>query len=154
MTARRGQEHRTIDDSDHIPIDGLASGSANLCIGADIVEANRDPELATAWTKLRAIQNNDNIHGKTFDADSYHDTPIEIIAAASLGIDGCSLQGFGLTSDVSPASSGAVPPGTTDTAPAVFATPVSRQSAWDSELKLLDLEPMDDASDWEVISSR
>ena len=109
-------------------VDGLASGSDSVCVGADIVEASRDPELATAWTKLKAIQNYENFHNKTFDIDSYHDIPIEIIAATSLGIDGWLLQGLGLTNDVSPASSGAVPPGEADIASAVFVPPDSRQS--------------------------
>ena len=111
MMARRGQGASTMMTPDPTPIDGLGRGSDMVCVDADIAEANRDPELATAWTKLKAIQNYENFHNKTFDIDSYHNTPIEIIAATSLGIDGWSLQGLGLTNDVSPASSGAVPLG-------------------------------------------
>ena len=55
---------------DPTPIDGLARGSDMVRVDADITEANRDPELATAWTKLKAIQNYENFHNKTFDTDS------------------------------------------------------------------------------------
>ena len=118
-----------------------------VCVDADIAEANLDPELATAWTKLKAIQKYENFHNKTVDTDSYHDTPIEIIAATSLGIDGWALQGLGLTNDVHPASSGAASPGKADTVTAVFAPPDSRQSELDSEAELSYLEPMEGASD-------
>ena len=54
---------------DPTPIGGLARGSDHVCVGADIVAANRDPDLATAWTKLMAIQNYENFHNKTFDTN-------------------------------------------------------------------------------------
>ena len=51
---------------------------------------------------------------------------------------------------MSPASSGAAPPDTADTASAVFVPPDSRPSEWDSELEISDLEPMEGASGLEA----
>ena len=73
-----------------------------------------------------------------------------MIAKTSLGIDGWALHEFGLTGDVSPVSSGAVPSGTADSVADVFGPPDSRQSEWDSEFELSDLERMEGASEWEA----
>ena len=103
-----------------------------------------------AWTKLKAVENHENFHNKTFDTDSHHDTPIEVTAKTGLGINGWALHEFGLTGDVSPAGSGAVPPSEVDTAFAVVVLPDARQSKWDSEAELSDLELMEGASNWEA----
>ena len=61
-----------------------------------------------------------------------HDTPIEIVAKTSLGIDGCALHEFGLID-------------TSNALPGKLVGP-----EWDSEEELSDLEPMEGAIEWEA----
>ena len=56
-----------------------------MCRDVDIFDANRDPELATAWTKRKAIANYEKFRDQTFDTDLYHDTLIEIVAKPASG---------------------------------------------------------------------
>lgn len=61
---------------------------------------NRDPNMATAWTKHRAIVNYENFHNINVDLKSDHIiTPIETIANSSLGISGWALRDVGLLED-------------------------------------------------------
>lgn len=53
--------------------------------------ANRNPELATYWTKHKAITNYETYHMIGVDMGRDYVTPIEIVANSSLGIDGWAL---------------------------------------------------------------
>ena len=54
-----------------------------------------DPEMATAWTKRRAIRNYEKWHNDTHGTHLDYDTPIEVVARTSLGINGWALHEFG-----------------------------------------------------------
>ena len=58
---------------------------------------NRNPDMATAWTKHRAIVNYENFHSIDVDLKSDHIiTLIETISNSALGIDGWALHDVGL----------------------------------------------------------
>ena len=57
---------------------------------------NRDPELATAWTKHKAITNYENFHNINVDMNWGHSTPIDLIANSALGIESWALHDVGL----------------------------------------------------------
>ena len=70
---------------------------------------NRNPEVATAWTKHKVIVNYDNFHNFNVELKSDHIiTPIETIANSALGIDGWALHDVGLMED--PAEAGGAAP--------------------------------------------
>ena len=57
---------------------------------------NRDPELASAWTKHKAVTNHENFHNINVDLKRDHITPIETIANSALEIEGWALHDVGL----------------------------------------------------------
>ena len=75
------------------------------------IVANRNPELATAWTKHKAITNYENFYNIGVDVGRDYITSIETVANSSLGIDGWALFDVGLAEDSGAAAEvgGAVP---------------------------------------------
>ena len=71
---------------------------------------NRDPDVATAWAKHRAIVSYENFHGINVDLKSDHIvTDIQKIANSALWIDGWALHDVGFLEDAGDAGRGAVP---------------------------------------------
>ena len=69
---------------------------------------NRNPDMATAWTKHRAIVNYESFHSINVDLKSDHIiTPIETITNSALGIDGSALHDVGLMEDLAEAGGSA-----------------------------------------------
>ena len=69
---------------------------------------NWNPDLATAWTKHKAISNYENFHNINVELKSDHIiTPIETIANSALGIDGWALHDVGLMEDTAEAGGSA-----------------------------------------------
>ena len=60
------------------------------------IAANRDIELATRWTRHKAITNYENFHNIGADMGRNYVTPIEVVAKSSLGIEGWALFDVGL----------------------------------------------------------
>ena len=60
---------------------------------------NRDAELATSWTRHKAITNYKNFHNIGGDMGRDYVTPIEVVANSSLGIDGWALFDVGLADE-------------------------------------------------------
>ena len=63
------------------------------------IAANRNPDLAAAWTKHRAITNYENFYSIGVDMGRDHITSIETVANLSLGIDGWALFDVGLAEE-------------------------------------------------------
>ena len=127
--------------------------------------ANRDPELATAWTKHKAITNYENHHNINVDMSRNYVTPIEVVANSSLGIDGWALCDVGSAEP----SGGGDTAGSSDAEASSPARGKYRadkfwisqggalanledgdSSDWDSERDLTDLEPMESPTDSEI----
>ena len=75
-------------------------GNPKPAVEHEIV-ANRDPELATAWTKHKAITNYENFYNTGVDMGRGYITSIATVANSSLGIDGWALFDVGLAEESS-----------------------------------------------------
>ena len=60
----------------------------------ELIDCN-DPEMATAWTRRRAIRNYAKWHNTSYGTHLDNPTPIDVVARSSLGINGWALHDFG-----------------------------------------------------------